>query len=198
MSEPLLPLAGLLGGAAVASGLRIYATVAVLGFLGRQGIVHLPAGLAVIENPWIIGLASLLYLVEFVADKVPAIDSAWDAVHTFVRAPAAGLLAWAATGDVAEPWRFGAALLCGTVALGAHGLKSGARLAVNASPEPFSNWGLSFAEELSVAGLLWIAIAHPIAAIAAATVVLIAATALVAWLVRSLRGLLRRAATRPA
>src|SRR4030095_263788 len=127
---------GLAAGVSVASGLRVYATIAVLGILDRLGVLQLPPGLEALSHPVIIAIAGVLYLAEFVADKVPAFDTVWDAIHTFVRIPAAAVLAFAMLGDVAEPWRTGAALLGGTVALSAHGLKAGTRLAANASPEP--------------------------------------------------------------
>jgi hypothetical protein len=187
----LAPL-GLAAGAAVASGLRVYATVAALGLLHRLGVVHLPGELAVLAHPALIITAGILYVAEFVADKVPAFDSVWDAVHTFVRVPAAAVLAFAMLGDVAEPWRTGAALVCGTLALSAHGLKAGARLSVNASPEPFSNWTLSFAEELAVAVLLWAAIAHPLLALAIAAAVLVSALLAARWMVRVVRRITRR------
>ena len=120
MSADQLPLLGLLLGASVASGLRLYATVAVLGFLGRSGALTLPAGLQVLAHPWVILVATSLYLVEFLADKIPLVDSVWDVVHTFIRVPAAGLLAWAALADVPELWRVLAALCCGGVALSTH------------------------------------------------------------------------------
>jgi uncharacterized protein DUF4126 len=189
----LAPL-GLAAGAAVASGLRVYATVAALGLLDRLGVVHLPPGLTVLAHPAVIAIASVLYVAEFVADKVPAFDSVWDAVHTFVRVPAAAVLGFAMLGDVAEPWRTAAALVCGTLALSAHGLKAGARLAVNASPEPLTNWGLSFSEEFAVAGLLWAAVMHPILALAIAGAVLLAFAVAARWILRTLRRLTRRAA----
>jgi hypothetical protein len=192
MSHELLTSLGLLLGASVASGIRVYATVAVLGFLGRAGVMHLPAGLRTLENGWVILIAAALYLVEFVADKIPAFDSFWDTVHTFVRIPAAALLGYAALGDLPEVWRLGAALLCGTVALSSHGIKAGARLAINTSPEPISNWTASFAEELSVAGLLWLAIAHPIVSGIVALGVVLLATLLAIVLFRGVGRLFRR------
>ena len=192
----LAPL-GLAAGAAVASGVRVYATVAALGFLDRLGVIHLPPGLEVLGHPAVIALASVLYVAEFVADKVPAFDSLWDAVHTFVRVPAAAVLAFAMLGEVAEPWRTGAALVCGSLALSAHGLKSGARLAVNASPEPFSNWALSFGEEFAVAAVLWAAVAHPLLALGIAGAVLLAGVLAVRWIIRVLRRLARRPEAAP-
>jgi hypothetical protein len=163
----------------------------VLGFLGRQGALTLPPGLQVLENPWVIGVAAALYLVEFLADKIPVVDSIWDLVHTFVRVPAAALLAWAATSTVAEEWRIVAALLCGGVALSAHGLKASTRVALNASPEPVTNWAASLAEDGLTAFLLFLAIKYPIAAAAVAAAVVVLAILAAAWIWRTLRRFLR-------
>jgi hypothetical protein len=198
MSPDLLAQLGLAAGAAAGSGLRVYGTVAALGWLQRFGVLALPGQLEVLGELPVAGLATLLYLAEFVADKVPAFDSLWDAIHTFVRVPAAALLAFAALGDAPEAWRASAALLAGGVALSVHGMKSGARLAVNASPEPFSNWGLSFAEELSFAGLVYLVIQHPVAALVVAGVLLALGCALALWIARALRRLLRREPRRAA
>ncbi|HYB53159.1 MAG TPA: DUF4126 domain-containing protein [Thermoanaerobaculia bacterium] len=191
MPSPLsgIALVGLLAGTSLASGLRLYATVAVLGFLGRVGALSLPGELSALSNPWVIGVAASLYLVEFFADKVPYLDSVWDAVQTFVRVPASALLAWAALTHLSEPWRAVAALVCGGVTLSAHGLKSSARVAINTSPEPVTNWAASLAEDGTVAVLLWLAVAHPVAALAAAVAAVLLAVALLAWLRRALRRL---------
>jgi len=194
----VLPPLGLLFGSAVASGLRLYATVAVLGFLGRTGVIALPGGLAALQNPWVIGVAAALYLVEFLADKVPVVDSVWDAVHSFVRPPAAALLAWAALAGVPAQWRVIAALLCGGVALSTHGVKAGARAAINTSPEPVTNWAASFAEEGLVAAVLWLAVAHPIWALGAAAVAVAAGLLLAYWIVRMFRRFLGSRAEGPS
>jgi len=183
---------GLAAGVSVASGIRVYATIAVLGLLHRLDVLHLPPALEPLSHPAIIAIAAALYVAEFVADKVPAFDTVWDAVHTFVRAPAAAVLAFAMLGDVAEPWRSAAALLGGTVALSAHGLKAGTRLAANASPEPFSNWVLSFGEDLAVAGILWMAASHPLLSLLIAGGVLLAAVLSLRWILRTLRRLFGR------
>jgi hypothetical protein len=189
MSESLVPLIGLLLGAAVASGLRLYATVAVLGFLGRTGVLELPEGLAILTHSWVIVIAASLYLVEFLADKIPIVDSVWDLVHTFIRVPAAGLLAWAGLGGtgVPEHWRIIAALVCGGVALSAHGLKSSTRAVINTSPEPVTNWLASLAEDGLTAFLLFLAVKHPVAAACVAGAVVILAILLIAWMTRTLR-----------
>ncbi|HEY7111464.1 MAG TPA: DUF4126 domain-containing protein [Thermoanaerobaculia bacterium] len=191
-----IALLGLLAGSSLASGLRLYATIAVLGFLGRMGALALPGELSVLANTWVIVTAGLLYLVEFFADKIPYLDSIWDAVHTFVRVPASALLAWAATAHAPDSLRVIAALLCGGVTLSAHGLKSTARVAINTSPEPASNWAASLAEDGTVAVLLWLAVAHPLAALAAAAAVVLLAVLAFSWIRRLLRRL--AGAERPA
>lgn len=190
--EVSVGLIGLLLGAAVASGLRLYATVAVLGFLGRSGVIALPAGLSVLTNQWVILVAASLYVVEFLADKIPLVDSVWDFVHTFIRAPAAGLLAWAGFSSVPEEWRIVAALVCGGVALSAHGLKSSTRAVINTSPEPVTNWLASLAEDGLTALLLFLAVKYPLAAAGVAAGVVVLAIALVAWMGRTLSRFLER------
>jgi len=195
-------LIGLLLGAAVASGLRLYATIAVLGFLGRTGVIALPGGLAVLASPWVILVASSLYLVEFLADKIPIIDSIWDLVHTFIRVPAAALLAWAGVSSLPPEWRIVAALVCGGVALSAHGLKASTRAVINTSPEPVTNWAASLAEDGLTAVLLFLAVRYPVAAALVAGAVVVLAFLLFTWMARTLRRFLalRRAApsTSPA
>jgi len=186
MDPNLLGELGVASGAAAASGLRLYGTVAALGILHHLGVLQLPDGLAVLGHPAIIGLAATLYVVEFVADKVPVFDSVWDAIHTFIRIPAAAVLSFAMLHDVQEPWRTAAALVGGAVALSAHGLKASARLAANASPEPFSNWGLSFSEELAVVSMLWLAVAHPLAALAVGLALIACAILAAGWIGRAL------------
>ena len=150
-------------GAGFSSGLNLYAAVATLGLLQRFGVVHLPGSLQAVAHPWVLGIAIALYLVEFFADKIPYVDTVWDAIHTFIRPPAAAILAYAAAGGASAEWRWGAALLAGGVALTSHGTKASARAAVNTSPEPFSNWALSFGEDLLAVWLTWMATAHPLA-----------------------------------
>ncbi len=198
MSPELLAELGLAAGAAASSGLRVYGTVAALGWLQRLGVLALPGQLEVLGELPVVGIATLLYVAEFVADKVPAFDSVWDAIHTFVRVPAAALIAFAALGDAPEVWRASAALLAGGVALSVHGVKSGVRLAANTSPEPFSNWGLSLAEEVTFAGIVYLVIQHPLAAIAAALVLFALGLVLMFWIARALRRLFRGGSRAPA
>ncbi|MEK7348226.1 MAG: DUF4126 domain-containing protein [Candidatus Eisenbacteria bacterium] len=187
---------GLLLGASFASGINLYATVATLGLLHRFEAIALPPSLAVLAHPVVLGLAIALYLVEFVADKIPAVDHVWDAIHTFIRPPAAALLAYAAVapaaGSVPEVWRIAAALLAGTIALTAHSTKAATRGAVNASPEPFSTAAVSFAEDLLAIGLSWLAVTHPAIAIGVVAVLLVASIVILVVLFRFVRAIWRR------
>jgi hypothetical protein len=149
-------------GTSFASGLNVYATVAAAGLFQRFGIVQLPDSLQVLANPFVLGIAITLFLIEFIADKIPYIDSAWDAVHTFIRPPAAAVLAYSAFGQVSEEWKVGASLLAGGVALTSHGAKATTRAAANTSPEPVSNWALSILEDGLAVFLVWLAAEHPI------------------------------------
>ena len=135
-------------GSAWTSGINLYATVFVLGLFQKIGLAKLPGGLEVLDNWWIVGIAAFLYLIEFVADKVPYVDSVWDVVHTFIRVPAGALLAYAAVGDLEPTTQAMAFLLGGGVALSSHGTKATARAFVNLSPEPVSNWFLSIVEDI--------------------------------------------------
>jgi hypothetical protein len=179
-------------GTSFASGLNLYAATAALGLLHRFGVIELPGSLGVLAHPAVVGIALALCAVEFFADKVPYLDSVWDAIHTFIRPPAAALTAYAAFGHVPEPWRIAAALVGGSVALTAHGTKASARAAVNASPEPFSNWLLSFAEDGISVGLVWLAATHPYLTAAVVGILLL----LCAYLLAKLFGFLRRALER--
>ena len=183
---------GLAAGASVASGLRLYGTVAALGLLHRVGALRLPDHLQVLAQTPILVLATALFVVEFLADKIPVVDTVWDAVHTFIRVPAAAVLGFGLLQDVVEPWRTGAALVCGTIALSAHGLKAGTRLALNASPEPFTNWTASLSEDFLLGVLIWLAVAHPVVALVAALAVLGAGLLLASWVYRSVRRLFAR------
>src|SRR5277367_535011 len=152
---------GLALGTGFSSGLNLYATVATLGILQRFGIIDLPQSMRILSHPWVLSIACAMYAIEFLADKIPYVDTIWDAIHTFIRPPAAAVLAYAATGSAPPEWRWGAALLAGGVALTSHGAKASARAAANVSPEPFSNWVLSFGEDVLAVWLSWMASAHP-------------------------------------
>jgi hypothetical protein len=184
-------LIGLTLGTSFAAGLNVYATVATLGLLQRFGVVALPEPLQAVAHPVVIGVALTLYLIEFFADKIPYIDSIWDVAHTFIRPPAAALLAYAAAGvGVSEPWRIVAALLAGGVALTSHGTKATTRAAVNASPEPLSNWVFSVLEDGLAIGLAWLAAAHPLIALGVALFLLGLSILLLVLLFRFFRRLL--------
>ena len=148
-------------GAAWAAGINLYAAIATLGILGATGNMTLPADLQVLTNPLVIGAACLMFAVEFVADKMPGVDTGWDTIHTFIRIPAGALLAAGAVGDVDPAVSLAAALLGGTLAAGTHGVKAGSRLLINSSPEPFTNWTASIVEDIVVIGGIWAAVNHP-------------------------------------
>jgi len=183
---------GLALGAGFSSGLNLYATIATLGLLQRYGIIHLPASLQVLAHPWILGIAIALYAVEFLADKIPYVDTIWDAVHTLIRPPAAALLAYSASVAAPSEWRWGAALLAGGVALTSHGTKASARAAVNTSPEPFSNWVLSLGEDALAVWLTWMATVHPTATIVVVAFLILLAGYLLFHLFRFLRRSIQR------
>ncbi len=162
------------------AGLNIYATVAILGLFSHANILLLPPQLQGLANWYVIGTCAVLFALEFVADKIPLFDLVWNAMQTFVRIPAAALIAFAATSQLPEWQRLAATFLGALIALAAHGGKTAARAAVAHSPEPFSNISLSLAEDAAVAFLLWYATHHPFAA---AGIVLVA-LALIAWMSR--------------
>jgi len=144
------------------SGLRFYAVVFCLGILHRMGVHALPGDLALLSHHWVIGISGLLFFTEFLADKIPGIDTLWDALHTFIRIPGGALLAAAAVagGDPGLAWA--AALLGGTAAAGAHFAKAGSRALINTSPEPVSNWLASLTEDVLALGALWAAFKYPL------------------------------------
>jgi hypothetical protein len=193
----LIALAATLGWA---SGLRLYAVLFVTGAVGYLGWVQLPAGLTVLSHPFVLAASGFMCFVEFFADKIPGVDTLWDAVHTLIRIPAGAALAAGVFGDLGSAAMIGAAILGGGLAAGSHLAKAGGRAAINTSPEPFSNWTASFAEDFGVGVLLWLAFAHPIVALIVVALML----ALAAWLVpklwrglRRLAGLVRGALQRP-
>lgn len=149
-------------GAAWASGINLYAALLTLGILGATGNVVLPPELQVLTSPIVIIAAGLMYCVEFVADKVPGVDTAWDSIHTFIRIPAGAVLAAGAMGDVGAAPALAAAIVGGTLAAASHGTKAGSRVLINASPEPFSNWVASIGEDVIVIAGLWTALNHPV------------------------------------
>jgi hypothetical protein len=185
----LVALAAALGWA---SGIRLYAVLFILGGLGYLGWFQLPEHLQVLAHPLVLGASGFMVFVEFFADKIPGVDTLWDVVHTLVRIPAGAALAAAVFGDSPPAWTLAAAIVGGTLAAGSHFTKAGARMALNTSPEPFSNWAASFGEDLLVGVLIYLALAHP----AAFFVVLAVLLALAIWLLpklwRYLRGFFSR------
>lgn len=152
----------LAGGLAWASGIRLYAVLFSAGLLGKLGYLALPATLQPLENPWVIGIAGALFAVEFLADKIPIVDSIWDGIQTFIRIPAGAVLAALAMGEHPPELMLVAGLLGGSIAAGTHIAKAGGRALINSSPEPFSNVAASLGEEAMVAGGLYAAIYHPV------------------------------------
>jgi hypothetical protein len=144
------------------SGLRFYAVLFFLGLLHRTGIYALPGSLEVLAHPWVLGISGLLFVTEFFADKIPGVDTLWDAIHTFIRIPGGALLAAAAVAGGDPGLGLAAGLLGGTVAAGAHFTKAGSRALINMSPEPFSNWTASFTEDAASLGALWMALQYPL------------------------------------
>ena len=185
----LIALAAALGWA---SGLRLYAVVFLTGLAGSLGWIHLPGGLGVLQQPALLYASGGLLLVEFVADKVPWVDSLWDMLHTFIRIPAGAALAYAVFGGDQATWATLAALLGGTLAATAHAAKATTRAAVNTSPEPFSNIALSLAGDAVVPGMLWLSWQHPVLFFIALALALVLMVTLIVVLFKFLRGLARR------
>ena len=176
-----------------AAGLNVYATVATLGLLAHAGLLSLPPTLTLLANWWIIGTSAVLFVVEFFADKVPAFDLIWNALHTFVRVPAAALIAYGAGAELSPEKRLLATLVGGLIALAAHGGKTAVRAAVTPSPEPLSNISLSFGEDALAIFLTWLAARHPYYAAALVAVFLAIIIVLIRWIVRALKALFRGA-----
>jgi len=176
-----------------AAGLNLYATVAVLGLLARFGHLPLPLGLQLLESWPVIGASTALFAIEFFADKIPAFDLIWNALHTFIRVPVAGLIAYRATSQLSPEHQLLAAVLGGAVALVAHGGKTAARAAVTPSPEPISNISLSVGEDFLAIGLTWLAARHPYIAGALALAFVVVIVALVRLVIRALRALFKGA-----
>jgi uncharacterized protein DUF4126 len=178
---------GLAAGTSFAAGLNLYATVATLGLLQRFGVATLPPSLAPLSHPAVITVALVLFVVEFVADKIPFFDNVWDAIHTVIRPPAAAILAYAAVAGIDEPWRVIAALVAGGVALTSHGTKASARAAVNTSPEPISNGVLSVTEDAIAIGLAWLAATHPVLTLVLTAFLMVAAIVALTLIYRLLK-----------
>jgi len=190
---PASELVALLVATSFAAGLNVYATVATLGLLAHAGVLPLPPALQLLSNWWVIAASGVLFAIEFFADKIPAFDLIWNALHTFIRVPIAALLAYRATATL-SPWeQLAATVAGGAIALAAHGGKTAVRAAVTPSPEPISNWTLSLGEDGLAIFLTWFATQHPYAAIAIVALLLIVIIVLTRWIVRSLRALFRGA-----
>ena len=176
-----------------AAGLNVYATLATLGLLAHAGVLPLPPALHLITNWWVIGASLALFLVEFFADKVPAFDLLWNALHTFIRVPVAALLAYGATSQLSPEKQLIATLLGGAIALAAHGGKTAVRAAVTPSPEPLSNIGLSLGEDALAIFLTWFATQHPYVAATLAICFLAVIILLLRWVVKAVKALFRGA-----
>ena len=159
--DPIIKTIALTMGVAWASGINLYAAILVLGIMGATGNINLPPQLVVLSDPLVIGAAGVMYVTEFIADKVPGVDTGWDTIQTFIRIPVGALLAAAAVGDVNPPVAIAAAILGGGMAASTHATKSGARVLINTSPEPFTNWAASLGEDMAVVVGLWTALYYP-------------------------------------
>src|SRR5579871_2330200 len=186
---PTSELLALLTAIGFAAGLNLYATIAVLGLTARFGHLPLPPGVELLQSWPVIIVSLVLFGVEFFADKVPAFDLIWNALHTFIRVPVAGLLAYRATSQLSPEHQLLATLIGGGVALIAHSGKTAARAAVTPSPEPFSNIALSAGEDVLAIGLTWLATRHPYVAGTLATIFVVIVVILTRWVIRALRAL---------
>lgn len=185
---PIVQILGLAFGSAWTAGINLYATVATLGLLQHYGWAQLPGGLHVLDNWLIIGVALCLYVVEFVADKIPYVDTVWDAVHTFIRVPAGAVLAFSATTNLNPTVQVMALLLGGGLALSTHGTKATVRAAANTSPEPVTNWTLSIIEDGIAIGSTVLAVINPIIIL----IVIVVFLLLLAWILPKVVRCVRR------
>ncbi len=182
-------------GFSLTAGVNLYATVVILGLATKYEWVALPPQYQVFASDWVIGLSGLLFVIEFIADKIPWVDSMWDSVHTFIRPVGGALIAVATLGEASPAFEILIGLLGGTVAAGSHFTKASTRVAVNASPEPFSNWALSFFGDAFVLGLGLLALKYPAAAFVVTLLILLAIVLALRWILRKLRGFGRSLAT---
>jgi hypothetical protein len=176
----------------LAADLNLYLTILTLGILDYLDVLDLPASMEVLSHPWVLITAGLLFVVEFFADKIPYVDNTWDAIHSFVRIPAGAVLAVAAMSDLPPHLVWVAALVGGFVSFSSHGAKASTRLAVNASPEPFSNWFLSVAEDVLSIGVLWLVSHYPYVAVAAVLILVVLALLVIMLLFRFFKRIFRR------
>ena len=192
MNADWLTTLGTAAGSAWLSGINLYATVLTLGVLQRLHLVKLPGGLDMLGEWWVIGLAAVLYLIEFVADKIPAVDSVWDAIHTFIRVPAGAILAATAFAEFDPAVKMAAMILGGGLALGSHGTKAATRLAANTSPEPVSNVALSLTEDVIAFGSAILMAFFPVVMLVVVAIFLIVMIWLTPKIIRALRWLYAR------
>lgn len=186
--EPIIKTIALTMGVAWASGINLYAAILVLGILGSTGNITLPPELVILSDPLIIAAAGVMYVIEFFADKIPGVDNGWDTIHTFIRIPLGALLAAAAVGEVNPAVAIAAALLGGGLAASTHAAKAGARVLINTSPEPVTNWITSLGEDIVVIAGLWTALHYPLVFVIFLVVFLI----LLVWLLPKIwRGVLK-------
>jgi hypothetical protein len=186
-------LVGLIVAVSFAAGLNVYATVATLGLLAHASLLDLPAGLHLLSSWWVIAASAILFAIEFFADKIPAFDLFWNALHTFIRIPVAALIAYGATSQLSPEKQLLATLAGGAIALAAHGGKTAARVAVTPSPEPVSNFALSAGEDTLAIFLTWFATQHPIAAAGIVAAFLVIIVVVMRWVVRAMKKLFRGA-----
>jgi len=190
--QDLISIIALTMGVGWASGINLYAAVLVLGLAGSTGNIDLPPELAVVQNPIVIMAAGVMYFVEFIADKIPGVDTGWDTLHTFIRIPAGAMLAVGAVGDVTPALEIAAGLMGGTMAGASHLTKFSTRPLINTSPEPFSNWAASISEDVLVLAGMWAMFNHPLLFVG----LMIAFLLLVIWLLPKLWRLLKAIFTR--
>jgi len=186
-------LVGLIVAASFAAGLNVYATVATLGILAHLHVLTLPSGLYLLSSWWVIGVSAVLFVVEFFADKIPAFDLLWNALHTFVRVPIAALIAFGAASHLSPEKQLIATLAGGLIAFAAHGGKTAARAAVTPSPEPLSNISLSLGEDALAIFLTWFATQHPVLATVIVLALLLLIVIVIRWVAGALRQLFRGA-----
>jgi hypothetical protein len=186
--QELISVIALTAGVGWASGINLYALVLVLGIAGATGNIQLPAELAVVQSPMVIMAAGVMYVIEFIADKVPGVDTGWDTLHTFIRIPAGAMLAAGAVGDVTPALEIAAGLMGGTLAGASHLTKASTRAVINTSPEPVSNWTASISEDLLVLGGLWTMFNHPVLFLC----LMVLFIALVIWLLPKLWRLIKK------
>jgi len=196
ISMPMPEVVALIVAISFAAGLNTYATVGTLGLLGHYQVLALPEGLHALTSWWVIGVAAVMFVVEFFADKIPAFDLIWNAMHTFVRIPVAALMAYKATAALTPAEQLIATIAGGLIALAAHGGKTAARAAVTPSPEPFSNGALSLTEDAMAIGLTWLATRHPYVAAGIVLVGLVFVVLILRFVLRSLKALFRGAEER--